>query len=265
MRTVCRGGFSLVELSIVLVILGLLVGGILAAQSLIRASEVRSVGTDLDKFNRATYAFRDKYFALPGDMTNAVSFWGAQAGGTANGPDSTCGALTTPSTTALTCNGDGNGKIGDLGMVETLRAWQHLANAGLIEGVYSGVPGSAGIFDTVPGLNSPASRTPNVGYSIMWRGPVSGNSNLFDGSYMNWIRVGSYSANNSTIGLAFRPEEVWNIDTKIDDGSPAFGRITANKPFGGTPDCTTTSVSATAEYKLSIGTATCYFNYSLKL
>ena len=60
-------GFSLVELSIVLVILGLLTGGILAGQSLIRAAELRSISTDYSRYIAAVQAFRDKYFALPGD------------------------------------------------------------------------------------------------------------------------------------------------------------------------------------------------------
>lgn len=58
--------FSLVELSIVLVILGLLTGGILAGQSLIRAAELRAVSTEYSRYITATQSFRDKYFAVPG-------------------------------------------------------------------------------------------------------------------------------------------------------------------------------------------------------
>ena len=70
------GGFSLLELSIVLVILGLLAGGVLSGKSLIRAAELRTIGTERDRFRTAMYAFRDKYFMLPGDISNATSFWG---------------------------------------------------------------------------------------------------------------------------------------------------------------------------------------------
>mgnify|MGYP001100732306 CR=1 FL=1 len=69
-----RIGFSLVELSIVLVILGLLVGGILGGKSLIKAAELRSISTEQAQWNTAIKAFRDKYFMLPGDMNNATSF-----------------------------------------------------------------------------------------------------------------------------------------------------------------------------------------------
>ena len=93
-------GFTLVELSIVLVILGLLVGGVLAGQSLIHAAELRAISTELTNYKTAIGAFRDKYLAIPGDMNNAVKFWGAQAGSTADGTDATCMALTTAATSS---------------------------------------------------------------------------------------------------------------------------------------------------------------------
>lgn len=88
----CTRGFSLVELSIVLVILGLLTGGILAGQSLIRAAELRSYITDVQRYPAAVNAFKDKYFAYPGDMANATKFWGA-LGGDGTGNDAACQAL----------------------------------------------------------------------------------------------------------------------------------------------------------------------------
>ena len=128
--------FSLVELSIVLVILGLLVGGILSGQSLIRAAELRSFTTEYSKYVAAVNSFKDKYFQLPGDMPNATSFWGA-----AHATPATC--LTTVGTGSQTCNGDGNGSISNAAAAsqygEEYTFWQHLANAGLIEGSYTGI------------------------------------------------------------------------------------------------------------------------------
>ncbi len=63
-----------------LVILGLLTGGILAAQSLIRAAELRSVNTEYNRYITASQAFRDKYFALPGDFSSATRFWSRMNG-----------------------------------------------------------------------------------------------------------------------------------------------------------------------------------------
>ncbi len=101
-----RAGFSLIELSIVLVILGLLTGGILTGQNLIRAAELRSVTTEFQTYQTAVMTFRDKYFALPGDMRNATDFWGSAGGG---GQGAACSSAN--ATTGSTCNGDGNGQI----------------------------------------------------------------------------------------------------------------------------------------------------------
>src|SRR4051812_28937287 len=98
-----RAGFTLVELSIVLVILGLLVGGVLTGQSLIRAAELRAITTEQNRYVTATHTFRDKYFALPGDMTNATAYWGTSG----NCP----GLAAQGNTTPATCNGNGDGKI----------------------------------------------------------------------------------------------------------------------------------------------------------
>src|SRR6478736_5064846 len=119
--------FSLVELSIVLVILGLLTGGILAGQSLIRAAELRAVSTEFVRYKTATHSFRDKYFQLPGDMNNATSFWGALS----SVSDTACQAIS--ATTTATCNGNSNGQVAQyvVSNDELMRFWQHLANAGL--------------------------------------------------------------------------------------------------------------------------------------
>lgn len=71
-----RSGFSLVELSIVLVILGLLTGGVLGGRALIRAAELRAITQEKEAFVTAVNTFRAKYNALPGDMRNATQFWG---------------------------------------------------------------------------------------------------------------------------------------------------------------------------------------------
>jgi len=151
-----RSGFSLVELSIVLVILGLLTGGILTGQNLIRAAELRSVTTQFAAYQTAVLTFRDKYMALPGDMRNATLFWGAMTN---------CGAANPSGTGTQTCNGDGNGFISNAGAAgqtsEAFGFWQHLSNAGLIEGRYSGIAGSGGGAHAIPRTNVPAGKISN--------------------------------------------------------------------------------------------------------
>ena len=127
-----RNAFSLVELSIVLVILGLLTGGILGGQSLIRAAELRALTTEYQRYFAAVSTFRDKYFALAGDMTNATSFWGKDTTSTAQ-----CTSDSGTGGTPGTCNGNGDGWIGT-DLRENYRAWQQLSLAGLIEGNYVG-------------------------------------------------------------------------------------------------------------------------------
>jgi prepilin-type N-terminal cleavage/methylation domain-containing protein len=98
-------GFSLVELSIVLVLLGLLTGGVLTGKNLIRAAEIRGVQQEIAHYETAINIFNEKYFAYPGDMNNATSFWGA-----AHATPATC--ITTASTGTQTCNGNGDGYMG---------------------------------------------------------------------------------------------------------------------------------------------------------
>ena len=63
-----KSGFTLIELSIVLVIIGLIVGGVLVGQDLIRAATVRAQISQIEKFNTAANTFFGKYGYLPGDI-----------------------------------------------------------------------------------------------------------------------------------------------------------------------------------------------------
>lgn len=211
--------FSLVELSIVLVIVGLLVGGILAGRSLINASQLRSITVERDRFTTAVNAFRNKYFMLPGDINNATSFWGTAAA---------CpGTSGTPSTDATTCNGNGNSQI-DSSSNEQFRFWQHLSNAGLIEGIFSGVEGAAGSNDAIWGSNAPASRFKKAGWATYTMG-VYGSSTTFEMDYGNIFTFGNYYANIAAYEFALTPEEAWNLDTKSDDGMPGRGKVIARR------------------------------------
>jgi prepilin-type N-terminal cleavage/methylation domain-containing protein len=213
-----RQGFSLVELSIVLVILGLLTGGILAGQSLIRAAELRSVTTEFQKYQTAIMTFRDKYFALPGDMANATDFWGA-----AHATPATC--TNTQGTGTQTCNGNGDGRVGS-NAIEHFRFWQHLANANLIEGSYTGVQGVGGVNHHLVGTNSPSSRLANAGWSIQNSNASSvGNADAFDGPHGNLLALGGAVADKYPLSPVLNPEEAWNIDKKIDDSLPGRGNF----------------------------------------
>lgn len=259
-----QSGFSLVELSIVLVILGLLTGGILGGQALIRAAELRSVTAEYTRWVTATQTFRDKYFALPGDMSNAITFWGADPGG-CPGNNATA---TTPRTT--TCNGNGDGMISRWQTAtngnEYFRYWQHLSAAGLIEGSFTGVPDSAVSTDPTASFsppNVPTSKLGNAFWVTFFVGTEPYTStNRFDGSYGNAIFITSRQYPfNSDAGCILKPEEAWNIDTKMDDGKPGTGSVVTPKVTlqargdglgcSDTAYTTTSSISSISQYQLS--------------
>ncbi|WP_088652957.1 type II secretion system protein [Marinibacterium profundimaris] len=251
-----RNGFTLVELSIVLVILGLLTGGILAGQNLIRAAELRAVTSEFTSYQTAIMAFKEKYLALPGDLKNATNFWGA-----ADSDPATC--RTTASTGTEPCNGDGNGQVLAAGTTgnEMFRFWQHLANAGLVSGSFNGIAGSLDVDDAEIDINSPSSKSGNGGWQTSYIGGVSGSTIYYDGSYGHIMGVGA-DTDASLLGLlagpTFKPEEAWSIDSKVDDGKPATGQVfnwlSTNTA---TPGCTTTDDADTAEYALTSSDILC--------
>lgn len=240
-----RNAFSLVELSIVLVILGLLTGGILAGQSLIRAAELRAVSTEYSRYVAAVQAFRDKYFQLPGDFTKATDFWGTASGGCPNGARSG----------TQTCNGDGNGDFYAVSH-EYFTFWQHLANAGLIEGSYSGVVGPNNPqYHVIPGTNIPRSKLSNTAWTA--RGiNITANPSWFDTNSPRLFEIGAPQTNFWNEGAAFKPEEVWNIDTKMDDGKPGTGKVMAFN-WDTCTDATASTQHGTANYLLSVVSVEC--------
>ena len=239
-------GFSLVELSIVLVILGLLVGGILAGRSLIRASEIRQITTQQRQFVTAAQAFKDKYFAVPGDFNQATQFWGRVGGGNGN-----CSNDLTDSDTGLpTCNGSGNGRISGS---EMFRFWEHLATAGLIEGSFTGVAGPLGPSHHTPGSNCPAA-TVGGGWTAVDR-DITMTSQFFVIPYGNILQVGTATGSGTLFEGIIRPEEAWNIDTKMDDGRPAYGKVIASR-HGNCTD-SADNIDLDSNYHLTHATALC--------
>ena len=215
-----NSAFSLIEISIVLVIIGLLTGGIMAGQSLIRASQLRGVVSEFNAYHTAVLTFKQKYFALPGDMNNATDFWGA-----AHPDPITC--RTSVGTGTQTCNGNGSGLIADAEpneYGENFMFWQHLANAGLISGNYTGIAGPGGDEDSNYD-NSPVSKVDEVLWYIEYFSDKLGSWEEFDGTYGNGFLLGRIDPGWKPDGKFLNPKEAWNIDKKIDDGIPAIGRV----------------------------------------
>lgn len=255
-----RQGFTLLELSIVIVVIALIIGGIMAGDSLTRAGKLQAVMSDISRYQQAIQNFKDKYHELPGDMPNAESFWGS---------DASC--PNTTSNTVLktaTCNGDGNGTIGGCesgttcnaptNIYEWFRAWQQLADAGMIDGAYSGVLGPLGSQNAVVGTNVPASKMKNVGYTLRYFKDSAGDGNYYPGAYGHIIHFGLESDANYTYYPILTAAEALNIDTKQDDGLPAYGKVMAQPPSNAkVPNCTTSATPASASYNTSYSYDAC--------
>lgn len=221
-----KNGFSLVELSIVLVILGLLAGGILGGQSLIRASELRSVTTEYSDWQTAVNSFRLRYHTYPGDFAKATQLWGEADKcpplnniifGVWND-----GAL---STDGSTCNGNGNRKIDTDGYLELLTFWQHLGNAGLISGNYNAYRTSEHLMG-LGGESLPISR---LASNASWRL----EPHLLYGTQTAFYIIDSpYGGSLADMDDGvMTPAEAWGIDSKLDDGLPHSGTVTWTNVF----------------------------------
>ncbi len=246
----CNKGFSLLELSIVLVIIGLIAGGIVAGSSMIRAAELRAAITELQQYKTAINTFRDKYLGLPGDLKNAGAFWEYPSSSASNCP-------TTAGTSTETCDGNGDGSI-DSGSAaqfsEEYMFWQHLANAGLINGTFTGMAGAGSGSNTDPDDNSPASKLSGATWSVETHDNSSGSLTWpFHLNFGNNLILGEACSFNTHYSRCpyFAPEEAWNIDKKIDDGKPAQGNITIDGSAS-VANCTTSAndTDFTGDYQL---------------
>ena len=88
-----QAGFTLVEIAIVLVIIGLLLGGILKGQEMITQAKIKNIVNDMNGMSAAIYSYQDRYRALPGDELDATtkSRWGATTGYGGDGNGTTGG------------------------------------------------------------------------------------------------------------------------------------------------------------------------------
>ena len=200
-----RHAFSLVELSIVLVILGLLTGGILAGKSLIRAAQLRKYQTELTRYETAYNSFLERYNARPGDMADAESLWGRMA---------MCPANANPVVATGVCNGDDNRALDTIR--EAGNTFAMLSRAGLIEGDY--------LYNDGPGVTETLMRG-----TVFAPGPEDSTFTYrhsdIHGTMRNYLHVGAFQsgAGGYTKGM-FTATEAWSIDNKMDDGIAGTGR-----------------------------------------
>jgi prepilin-type N-terminal cleavage/methylation domain-containing protein len=269
-----RKGFTLIEMSMVLVIIGLIIGGIMVGRDLIRASQLRSVSTDVARYTQAIIDFREKYQALPGDFTGAQALWGTPSVGSC--PTATNNGTTDPVT--ATCNGNGDGVIGapagpswpnngSLNSYEFFLAWKHLANAGFVDGNYTGVTGPASSYNSVVGVNVPASQIPGAGYTLFYAYLPNGSSLDYPNIVGHVLQFGSASSvYYNTSNAALTPTEALSIDTKLDDGLPAYGNVRSpNQNQSGNANCVTSNTASQATYYTTYNGIACSLGFLLGL
>lgn len=179
-------GFTLVEIAIVLVIIGLLVGGVLKGQAMIQNAKVKKVVKMADELRAGVMTFYDKYGMYPGDENQA----------------------TPPGDTF---NGNGNGRIDT---AERFEVFRDMSLAGLISGTYTGTQAPnhpfGGIVDIV-WVNPPGATTPAAHYIRYFDLPADVcleiDTKYDDGNYQTGSIVGSGAynpgANIATFYMSF--------------------------------------------------------------
>lgn len=243
-------GFTLIEMSIVLVIIGLIIGGILKGQEIVESSRSKNVLAEIERIRAATNTFVDRYKALPGDFRLAQNASADLARITTsalvvNGDgDGIVNAASIP-TTAQTIGSLSAGAAGAAGSAENVPFFTHLAAAKLIGGVTirSDAQDAFGEGSAVP-----AAAFPGTGFTIMY-----GSYNDVAGAQLttHWLRLTKGTPQAPADGLL--PKQLQAIDVRIDDGLPANGAVRSSTL---TAPCGTATI-ATADYQPTVETVSC--------
>lgn len=207
-----QSGFTLIELSIVLVIIGLIVGGILVGQDLIKAAELRATVGQKEKYDTAVNTFRGKYNGIPGDMLG-TNFGLAATGATgANGLADNDGLIEDGSCSDPVGAGYGG---------ENANFWVQLTQANMIDGNittplnYTAVAAITSLTNS----NLPAAK---LGRGSRWHvAAISG---------ANYLLLGGFTATTITTctltaAHVISPLNAFAIDTKLDDGLATTGLV----------------------------------------
>jgi prepilin-type N-terminal cleavage/methylation domain-containing protein len=252
-------GFTLVELSIVLVIVSLIIGAILVGRDLMSAAELRATISQVEKYNAAVNTFRTKFGALPGDIlsSDAVAF-----------------GLFSETTLAGTAgHQDGNGLIegGAIGATtpagETLSFWRHLSDANLIDGALGLNPAdsliNAGTGTVTATVNSPSHSLPQAKFSPADYFVVfaAGGFNYFEIMAITTITTApAYTFVGPVNPASLTPIQAYNIDSKLDDGLPQAGLVVARSTVNVNLFATFSPVSQSNTCEIGFATAADTYN-----
>jgi len=206
-------GFTLVEIAIVLVIIGLLLGGILKGQEMINQARIKNAINDFNGITVAVTSYQDRYRALPGDDPNADTRWTTQAPAKGDGNGIVGGLYNDTTTAPNTANG------------ESRLFWQHLRIAGFVPG-QTVAPGA---------LQQP----PNAASGII--------------GVQNAVNPGvGLGFTGLTVCSSNIPDKVASaVDTQMDDSNSQTGQVRAQLQNSSNPDLGTTPATSYVETGVS--------------
>lgn len=219
-----QSGFTLIEIAIVLVIIGLLLGGVLKGQELINSAKVKNMATDFRNIPLLFYGYQDKYKALPGDHAKVVDVLSAATAATT--PITSAGVACAPVAPVVACQGNGviDGVWDSTGATsETELFWQHVRLAGLGSGPTS--PTDAAYFPTNAdggriGIESGAAAT---GGSYIQNGTISGTGPTT--TIAPQATVSYFSPTYLVCSRGILGKYAKQLDSTMDDGEGATGSI----------------------------------------
>lgn len=203
-------GFTLVELAIVLMIIGLLIGGVLRGQELMATARLQATIKQITSYVGAINTFRDTYGAPPGDFHFATS------------------RLPGCTVTYACYDGDGNGMVGVPTLVwdggapftafttENTQFWKHLVLTHIITGINPQAT-------TIGWAQShPVAPLANGGFTVV-TSAGAGVASIMQGALV--LRMHGSLDNNIEITPVTSPKHSWYIDAKMDDGKPQTGDV----------------------------------------
>lgn len=238
-------GFTLVELAIVMIIIGLLIGGILKGQELINNARVSSSVSQIKAVEAAVNTFKDKYAAYPGDVANPS----VRIPNCAAAPCSTAGDGDSLIEVTGTANDVGGAPANDEGG----RAFIHLAAAGVLSsGGVDPIPAWA-IATALPDLNLGGKIA--VGYNLA----TVATTGLASGANLSghYLAVGASGTTMAAGNVTLKSSNVANIDRKLDDGAPNVGSVQAAGSVGAAAANCVSAAAATGLYNEALDGASC--------